>query len=187
MSYLKYILFIAVLSGLMGCASISVKTDYDRSVDFRRFRTYSWDGGQKMMDDALMRDPLLRKRIKRAVDQVLQEKGFVLDTADGADFTVVIHAGVQERMRVTNWGGYGWYDTWWGPYGGRVDVSYYTQGTLVIDMVDQVSKELAWRGLGEGIVREYNDPEEMEKDIRRTVEEILKSFPPDSPAAAKRP
>jgi hypothetical protein len=110
-----------------------------------------------------------------------------LDTADGADFTVVIHAGVQERMRVTNWGGYGWYDTWWGPYGGRVDVSYYTQGTLVIDMVDQVSKELAWRGLGEGIVREYNDPEEMEKDIRRTVEEILKSFPPDSPAAAKRP
>jgi hypothetical protein len=187
MAYLKYIFFLAFVFGLMGCASVSVKTDYDRSVDFSRFHTYRWDGGGKMMDDSLMRDPLLRKRIKRAVDQVLQAKGFALATADDADVAVAIHTGVQERMRVTNWGGYGWYDTWWGPYGGRVDVSYYTQGTLVIDVVDEASGELAWRGLGEGIVREYNDPEEMEADIHHTVEEILKNFPPKSAASAKKP
>ena len=171
-----------VVVGLLGCASVSVKTDYDRSVDFRKFKTYNWDKDHVVPGDALARDPLMRKRIQKAVDQALQAKGFEMRSSGSADFTMVIHAGVKERMRITNWGNYGWYDPWWGPYGGQVDVSYYTQGTLVIDVVDSRTRELAWRGLGEGIVREYSDPEKMEADIRNTVTEILKSFPPEDPS-----
>jgi hypothetical protein len=187
MPYLTRLWVGILVFGILGCASVSVKTDYDRRFDFSRFKTYNWDRTKQIQDDVLMRDPLLRKRIKQAVDQVLEEKGFVKKTSGAADFTVVIHAGVKERMRVTNWGNYGWYDTWWGPYGGRVDVSYYTQGTLVIDVVDHPSKELVWRGLGEGIVREYNDIQKMEADIYNTVAEILKGFPPDAPASPKEP
>jgi hypothetical protein len=165
--------------GLLGCATVSIQTDYDPSVDFKRYETYAWDTEQQTPSDALARDPLMRKRIKKAVDQVLQEKGFRLKTAGSVDFTVVVHAGVKERMRVTNWGSRGWYDPWWGPYGGQVDVSYYTEGTLVIDVIDADTRELAWRGINEGIVREYADVEQMEKSIQETVREILKAFPPD--------
>ncbi len=175
-------------AGMVGCASVHVKTDYDRSVDFGGFKTYRWDSARQVPDDALARDPILRKRIKNAVDRVLQAKGFILKTAGPADFTVAVHAGVQEQLRVTNWGNYGWYDPWRGPYGGQTDVSYYTQGTLVIDVAAAQSGELAWRGLGEGLVREYSDSEKMEADILKTVTEILKNFPPtpSSPSVKNR-
>lgn len=183
---LKSIVMGMFIIGLWGCASVSVKTDYDQSVDFRKFKTYNWDYEHQVPGDVLAGDPLLRKRIKTAVDQVLQSKGFESRPSGEADFTVVIHAGVKERMRVTNWGNYGWYDPWWGPYGGRVDVSYYTQGTLVIDLVDAATRELAWRGLGEGIVREYSDSKRMEEDIRNTVTEILKHFPPQDHGTSRK-
>ena len=172
--------------GLLGCASVSVKTDYDQSVDFSGFKTYNWDSDHAIPGDALARDPILRKRIKKAVDQEFQAKGFERRDTGPVDFTVVIHAGVKERMRVTNWGSFGWYDPWWGPYGGQVDVSYYTEGTLVIDVVNDKTRELAWRGLGEGLVREYSDTEKREADIRNTVMEILKSFPPNVKGASKK-
>lgn len=164
--------------GLWGCASVSVKTDYDRSVDFRKFKAYTWDSDQQIPGDVLARDPLLRKRIKTAVDQQLQLRGFELRPSGKVDFIVMIHAGVQERMRVNNWGNQGWYDPWWGPHGGWADVSYYTLGTLVIDVMDAKTRELAWRGMGEGMAREYNDAQRIEEEVRNTVAEILKHFPP---------
>jgi hypothetical protein len=183
---LKSIVIGMFVVGLLGCASVSVKTDYDQSVDFSGFKTYNWDSDHAIRGDTLAREPILRKRIKNAVDQVLQSKGFRLEPSGAVDFTVVIHAGVEERMRVNYWGTSGWYDPWWGPYGGHVDVSYYTQGTLVIDVVDADTRELAWRGLGEGLVREYSDNEKREADIRNTVTEILKSFPPNAKDPSKK-
>jgi len=172
--------------GLLGCASVSIQTDYDPSVDFKSYKTYAWDTEQQIPSDVLARDPLMRKRIKKAVEQVLQDKGFLLKTTFPVDFTVVVHAGVKERMRVTNWGGRGWYDPWWGPYGGQVDVNYYTEGTLVIDVIDAGTRELAWRGLSEGIVREYASVEQMETDIQETVSDILKGFPPSVKASNRK-
>jgi len=185
-SGLKHIIIIMFVAGLLGCASVSVKTDYDQSVDFSRFKTYNWDNAHANSGDTLARDPILRKRIKNAVDQVLQAKGFELRASGPVDFSVAIHAGVQERMRVINWGNYGWHDTWRSPYGGQVDVSHYVIGTLFIDIVDDKTRELAWRGLGEGLVREYSDNEKIEADIHDTVFEILKGFPPNANGSSKK-
>ncbi len=172
--------------GLWGCASVSVKTDYDRSVDFRKFKSYGWEKDQQVPGDLLARDPLMRKRVKTAVDEVLQSRGFEHRPSGKVDFTVLIHAGAKERMQVTNWGNYGWYDPWWGPYGGRVDVSYYTQGTLVIDLMDAATGELAWRGMGEQIVREYTDARRMEEEVRNIVTEILSQFPPQDGGPSRK-
>ena len=94
-----------------------------------------------------------------------------------ASFVVVTHAGVREKMQVTNWGSYGWYDPWWGPYGGGgVDVSQYDEATLVIDMVDSRDKKLAWRGKATKVVTgsAAQDPVEL----RKIVAQILRDFPP---------
>ncbi len=88
---------------------------------------------------------------------------------------VVIHGGVEERARVNRWGDYRWYDPWWGPYGGTIEVSYYEQGTLVIDIVDPVDKELAWRGIATGIVREGG---RSQKELDEIVSKVLRTFPP---------
>lgn len=91
---------------------------------------------------------------------------------------VVAHGGVREKTRVTDWGGYGWYNPWWGPYGGRVDVSHYSEGTLVIDIVDFQEKDMVWRGLGTAVLKGNSNPEKIQAKVDQHVTQILAKFPP---------
>jgi hypothetical protein len=173
-------IFLAVLTG---CSSVDVKTDYDPEVDFSKYKTYAWVGNGGVLEGSeLARYPLVAKRVNESVNRNLEAKGLqMLNDPEAADFAVVIHAGTQEKMQVTNYGGsYGYYhyDPWWGPYGGHTDVSYYTEGTLVIDFVDVGTKELAWRGLGTAIVKGYSNPEDAQKNIDKIVDRIMAGFPP---------
>lgn len=168
---------VMLLLVLAGCSTLSVRYDYDREADFGKYRTFAWSE-QEVPGDELARNPLIQKRVRSAVDETLASKGYTLSEFDQADFIVAVHAGIKERMRVQDWGRYGWYHPWWGPYGGRVDVRYYEEGTLVIDIVDAKKKELVWRGTGTGIVKRYARPEKIQKDIDQDVTRILAAFPP---------
>jgi len=162
---------------LAACSSVSVKHDYDTETDFSKYRNYAWMD-REIPGDELAKNPLIKKRVQVAVDATLASKGYTLTEFEKADFVVVIHAGIKERMRIQDWGRYGWYDPWWGPYGGRVDVSYYEEGTLVVDIIDAKAKELVWRGMGTGIVKAYSKPEKMQKAMDEDVTKILSAFPP---------
>ncbi len=178
-------LFLILFLTLYGCSSIQVSTDFDPEADFSAIHTYSWKTAN-VSGDALANNPLLYKRIVKSIDGYLQRRGYQKVDPGSADILVAIHAATKEKMRVTDWGGPRgyyrdpWYDPWWGggAYGGRVDVSYYTEGTLVIDIVDRRRQELIWRGLGTSIVHKYSDPEKMEKAVNEYVGEILDRFPP---------
>src|SRR5712691_6611066 len=58
-----------------------VKTDYDRSTDFSRYKTYSWEKVQTQ-------DPLWVNRIKEAVNMALTAKGWT-PVASGGDVSIV--------------------------------------------------------------------------------------------------
>ncbi len=120
------------------------------------------------------------KRVINAVDKDLQGKGFVQKKVGPADFVVVANAGVKQKMKLAQYSaaGYGWYHPWWGPNRRYTNISYYKEGTLVIDIVDSKNKELVWRGTGTDVVRNYNDGTEMQEDIDDAVEKILANFPP---------
>ena len=159
------------------CSSVSVKFDYDPAIDFSKFKTFGWKDVE-IPNDALSKNPLLAKRVKEAVIKELEAKGYTYSESEKVDFAVVAHAGTKDRMQVTDWGSYGWYSPWWGPYGGRVDVSQYTEGTLVIDIVDMQEREMAWRGLATGTVDESTNPERAQARIDNIVSQILANFPP---------
>jgi hypothetical protein len=173
-------LFTAAILGtlLAGCASsINISTDYDPARDFSSYRTYRWaKGKERNPRNMLARNTLLNKRVRFAVDNSLQSKGFQKLETGQPDFIVLVHAGVTEKMQVSHYGG--WYRGWWGPYGGGTTVSHYKEGTLVVDIVDRVEKELAWRGMASGVVRSQSDPESAQEDIQYAIEEILYEFPP---------
>jgi len=177
--------FFLLVFSLYGCSSVRVNSDFDEHADFSSINSYNWKRVH-VKDDALVNNPLLYKRIVSAIDTYMQARGYQKTDSESADVLLAVHAGMKEKMRVTDWGGSRgyyrdpWYDPWWGrgAYGGRVDVSYYTEGTLVIDIVDRKQHELIWRGLGTGIVHEYASQEEMVKNINEYVTEILNQFPP---------
>ncbi len=120
------------------------------------------------------------------IDKTLAEKGFELIESGEPDFVILLWGGAKEKMQVTDTGGYrgyGWYDPWWGPYGsgGSTHVSYYEEGSLVIDIVDWQEKELSWRGMGTKTLKEYSSQEEQQIAIDEVVAKILADFPPGGP------
>jgi hypothetical protein len=170
----------------LGCSSVTMKYDYDPEYDFGQFKTYRWASGKEMNpDDKLAQTPWILKMVQAAVDKELQAKN--LRKVENGDCNVVIlaHAGTKERKEITQTGpGHdsvykGWYDPWWGPYGGTTQVSYYNEATLVIDIISWENRELAWRGMATGIVRENNNPESTQKLVNEVVSGIFSNYPPE--------
>jgi len=186
-------LFILLVSMLIvsGCASVKVRTDFDPEYDFGSFKTYRWASGEELNpNDELARNTLVRNRFVSSVDKMMMEKGFTKVDSGDADLVIVMHAGSKEKMQVSHTPAptgpryrgrypYYWYDPWWGPYGGTTNVSYYTEGTLVIDMVSWETKELTWRGTGTRTVRDYKNAEKQQQAIDKAVAKILADFPPN--------
>lgn len=163
----------------ISCASVSTKIDYDTSADFSSLKTF------KLYDkappgDKLVKNPLLRKRVFAAIKETLISKGYVLIKDGEPDFFVVAHAGLKNKTQVTTtrvMGGYGWYDPW---YGRETQVYQYEEATLVIDIVNMPEKEMIWKGIGKGVVRDYTDPKDIEENVKEYVTKILGDFPPDT-------
>lgn len=183
MNFLKAIAVFGLIS-LVGCSTLSVSSDYDPNVDFTKYKTYAWFTGEMPADDALTKNPLVKKRIVSAVDLYMGNNGYSLVDASKADFVIIMHAGTKEKMQINNYGyggyGYGMYGRGWGPgYGmNQTDVSYYDEATLVIDFADSQKKELVWRGSGTGVLRNPSTQEEMQQNANEAVAKILAQFPP---------
>lgn len=180
-----FLLLILALT-MVSCSTINVNYDYDQEADFTTIKTFAWRQAN-VKDDALDANPLLKKRVVTSIEKHLVARGYKKAITTVPDVYVVTHAGMQEKMRVTNWGSAGGYyappsynTPWWGNdgYGNRVDVSYYTEGTLIIDIVAAKNKELIWRGAGTGLVKSYKNQEKMQQDIDTYVADILNHFPP---------
>ena len=183
MKYLQIFTAIIFVVFMLGCSSVSVQSDYDPEYDFSKFKTYRWASAKEINpNDELVKFPLVYKRVQESVDRVLQQKGMTKVEGDQFDVVVIAHAGSKERMQVHQTGGYGayhgWYEPWWGAYGGSTHVSYYEEATLVIDIVSWKNKELAWRGLATGTVEEHKNVASMQKRIDNVVDQIFANYPP---------
>jgi len=175
---IKYFLIVTIfISFLAGCSSVSVTNDYDPAADFSAYSTFSiYDGVIK--DSELENVPLAKKRVLEAINNEMQKKGLTITDSSIASLIILVHGGTAEKMNVTDYG-YG-YGGWWGPnpYGRDIDVSYYTQASLIVDFVDNTKKELVWRGIGSAALQDRGTPEERQQFIDEAVAQILDQYPP---------
>lgn len=176
MKYIKsFLLFSIVL--LFSCKSVSVVTDYDSKVDFKKYKTYAFYKPE--IDKAEISD-LDKKRILRAIESELAAIGMVKSKTP--DMLVGIFTKSREKVNVNQnnlgWGwGFGW-NPWWGGMNNNINVNQYTEGTLFIDFIDRAKKELVWQGVGTGALKLENR-EKKEARIKEFVKEIISRFPPD--------
>ncbi len=166
---------------LAGCSQYDIKYDYDTESNFSNFKTYAWipvtiNEGSTSAQTAMQKNTLLDGRIRSAVDAAMVSKGFTLN-ADTPDLLVVYHTGMQNQVDVTDWG-YSYAGSYWGWAGRDIDVYNYTEGTLLVDLVNAQSKKLAWRGSATGVVDPSNSPEKVQERINEVVAEIFENYPP---------
>ena len=176
MKTLKLLCVLLVTAVMVSCSSVRVATDYDDNADFTTYKTY---GYFKEGIDKVNISDLDKKRIMRAIDQEMAEKGFT--KSESPDILVNIFTQARQEVNVNQFGGwgYGWGWGWhpyaWGP--GYTNVSTSTEGTLYIDFIDAKKKELVWQGVGTGVLT--LDRDRKQERINEFVEKIIAQFPPE--------
>ena len=85
----SFCLVAGVTLATTACASVQYRTDYDREADFVQLETYGWMLPTEEEQQALTRiSPFLERRLTRALDRELTDRGY-LETTDGnPDFWV---------------------------------------------------------------------------------------------------
>lgn len=160
-SILLFVLTVTVVS----CTSVRVVSDYDRQVDFNKYKTFAFF--KPGIDKAEISD-LDKKRILRAIEDEMLAKGFT--KSENPDMLISIVT--KEKERIDSWNsGNPWM---WGP--GYNNISTRTEGILYIDILDGEKRELVWQGKGSGTITE--EMRKKEERIQKFVRKILDLYPP---------
>ncbi|MBF0597902.1 DUF4136 domain-containing protein [Faecalibacter rhinopitheci] len=152
---------------LSSCNTVSVTTDYDKSANFSSYKTYAFH--EKGITKLKIND-LDKRRIVAAIDAEMAAKGFTKVTSN-ADLVVNILASSSQELYVNN--NYGYYGYWGNSY---ANVSEYTSGKIIIDIIDDKKNILVWQGIGSGLNVD-NIAAKSEK-IPQAINEVLTKFPP---------
>ena len=151
-----------------------VKTDYDRAAHFSQYKTYSWEKVQTP-------DPLWVGRIKAAVDAALAAKGWT-QVESGGDISIVAIEINRDHQTLNTYyddfgGGWRWHG--FGGFGeSTTTFDTYTVGTLVVDLFDAKTKNLAWRDVPSGMLSDKSD--KNIKSLNRGVQKLFQHFPSDA-------
>jgi len=135
-------------------------------------------GDQPNNDDPMLQNSITYQALHNDLVSNFQERGYVIDSTK-PDFAVAAYATARQRLNVTDYD-YGypyWRHGWWGPV--VPAVTEYTEGTVVIDVVNPTTKELLWRG--QGVAAVSDDPQAYSKELARTVAKIVDRFPESRP------
>ncbi len=175
---LSHVIACAAGVALVGCSSMKIQTDFDPAVSFEPMKTYAWMADpQQVATDPAVNNPLVSQRIKRQTDSVMAAKGYEL-VASNPDFLLASYHGGQDKIQVNSspsYWGYGYGASW-----GGVQVTEYTEGTLIIDVVSTEKKELMWRGTATASIYTTNpNPDEITAKVHEAVTKILARFPPE--------
>lgn len=166
---------IANLLGLILCAltvssyAQSVQSDFDKSFDFSKLKTFDFAIQTRNFSDPLAKDQLNDGRIRNALKSKLTVGGFRLENAN-PDFAVAYYVTTKNALNVQDYS-YG-PPRWFGRRDIRVD--QYTEGTLTVDLIDLATKQLVWRGRASGTVELKNIDKKINQSVQKLVERFLK-------------
>ena len=202
MTTFKYRLFRPLLATvvvltLSACASaIQSTVDVADQADFSNFQTYAWITDESLIarSDATseLGYPLNEQRTRAAVERELARKGYRKVSGTEADFVVSFTVGSRVRVQqyYNNYGysyhgyhhgftrygyaGYGY--PGYGNYGSTASVYTFTEGSLVVDIFDNRSKEAIWHGSASKRLSR-KDKDNATQLINQAIASLLIEFP----------
>jgi Domain of unknown function (DUF4136) len=169
-----------------GCAGRQVSTDYSPNTSFSHFRSFALVAppdtvGQQLLD----------QRVRNAVLAQLDSKGLRETDRQHADLFVgygmvdKTHKEVYSYRDGWGWGGgWGWRYWRWGvawPMTVQHRVETYTDGTVVVNLVDARTKQVVWQGEVDDVVSlPVANPVKATQQIDAAVGKLFAKYPPAS-------
>ena len=173
-----------------GCAGQQVTTDYSPATSFSQFKTFALVSSP----DTAAAQQLLDQRVRNAVQAQLTTKGLTPADRQNADLYVgygmvdKTHRQVYTYNDGWGWGGgWGWRYYRWGvawPMTVQRRVETYTDGTVVVNLVDAKTKKVVWEGEVPDVVNlPVDNPIRATKEVDAAVTKLFTKYPPQSSGA----
>ncbi|WP_396183313.1 DUF4136 domain-containing protein [Flavobacterium sp.] len=170
-------------------SAILVTNDYDKGVDFKKYKTFSFyhlkTTGEVSQVNA--------DRLVNAIVLEMKGKGFV-ESSDNPDLLINAVTVLTEKEAVSVSSEYYGYGGYYRPYAYGYGYAYstgypventaavntynYRDGTIMIDILEAKSEKLIWEGTGTAEIN--TKPSDPAKVIVYAVSKIMESFPPES-------
>ena len=189
----------ALVGGSLGATAQKVQTDYDHKADFAAAHTFC-------IARVHTTDPLFESRLREAITLDLTRDGFQnvtgvmkrrqdpgaapIESPAACDLAVTAVGKVRTQQEYSTfyndfgpgwgWGGWpGWAGGWgWGMGGGPAvtDVRDIPVGTLVVDIYNNHTKRLMFRGVATDTVSDH--PSTNTRRLNIAVDKMFRKFPP---------
>ncbi len=190
---MKYLTIITLISAIftISCSSIDVTNDWDKSVNFSKFSTFSLYPWNTFNDPTI--NDYDKKTIQMSVKEEMEKRGYKYVEKNGeliVSTFVVLSNKTSYQAYTNHYGGYAGYGGGWMYYGSPWAYGYgwgpgystttvqkrkYVQGTLIIDIFELETKKLIWQGIGSGEVTQ--DLDARDRILPKRVSHIFRKYP----------
>ena len=170
----------AAMAALPSARAQQVSTDYDHQANFESYHTFSFYRVQTA-------NPLYQQRVKDAISQDLQAKGWQM-VPSGGDIAITAIGDVKNEQEHTTfynglgpgfgWGGWGgWWGGGWGPNTTTTTAQTIPVGTLLVDLYDTRTHNLVFRGRASDQLHVKHTDKNIEI-VNKSVDKMFDHFPP---------
>jgi hypothetical protein len=173
-----------------GCAGQQVTTDYSPATSFSQYKTFAL-----VMPPDTGAQQLLDQRVRNAVQAQLTTKGLSLADRDNADLYVgygiidKTHSQIYSYNEGWGWGGGRWGWRYWRsgvawPMTVQRRIETYTDGTVVVNLVDAKTKQVVWEGEVPDVVNlPVDNPVRATQEVDAAVTKLFTKYPPQTTGA----
>ncbi|MFN6944094.1 MAG: DUF4136 domain-containing protein [Cytophagaceae bacterium] len=192
---LSYILVSLLI--IVGCRRGSYYSDRIDGLNYQQYTTYAWlPTADTAMDNGFINNEILIENVRQAADREMEARGFTVNT-ENPDVLLLVHTMFERRQELVRsaplYSSYGYYHP--GFYTGPMHPFYYnrfytmpfisgydirqvdyTEGSVVVDMIEKDTNRLIWRGWME---KRIDNPQRMQRNIPDHVCRIFRDFPLD--------
>lgn len=172
----RLISLLSVTFLIASCSSVSVVTDYDKTVNFGQYKTFNIKPPASVENHV---DPerVNKRNITLITDNIrkqMLEKGYKESSNPDLWISFYVKVDTKQEVRTTSYGYYGGSPYYYGSYygygtSGYTDVSVVdlTEGTLIVDLVDREQNKLVWQGVAKKTINEtqLDRSNEIEKAV----------------------
>jgi hypothetical protein len=179
------ITLLALLSACSSSPTFDATTDHDSEYDFSGVRKIAIQPYNRLDPASVRISDMQVARIEEALADELRNKGFaIVEDQAQADAFLSWHLVTQEKTDVRTYNSMSYYNCWrCGPTVSDVSVRQYTQGTLIVDLIDPIRNQSVWRSVIQSRLDPEPDPSSAEQNRREAARTVFAEFPPTAAPA----